>query len=154
MWVSDITYIPTDEGWLYFAGIKDLFNGELVGYAMNEKMTKSLVMQALFRATASKHPDKGLIAHSDSKNTYTSVEFGKRCREMGVHRSMGSVGDAYDNAMAESFFASLECELIDRRSWKNKTEAGLASPGSSHGTTQLPGIPAWDTYHQTILREN
>ncbi|SEQ17991.1 integrase core domain-containing protein, partial [Nitrosomonas ureae] len=102
------------------------FNGELVGYAMNEKMTKSLVMQALFRATASKHPDKGLIAHSDSKNTYTSVEFGKRCREMGVHRSMGSVGDAYDNAMAESFFASLECELIDRRSWKNKTEARLA----------------------------
>ncbi len=74
MWVSDITYIPTDEGWLYFAGIKDLFNGELVGYAMNEKMTKSLVMQALFRATASKHPDKGLIAHSDSKNTYTRFQ--------------------------------------------------------------------------------
>ncbi|SFF16527.1 putative transposase [Nitrosomonas sp. Nm166] len=65
MWTSDITYIPTDEGWLYLAGVKDLFNGELVGYAMNERMTKDLVIQALFHATESKHPDKGLIAHSD-----------------------------------------------------------------------------------------
>lgn len=65
VWVSDITYIPTDEGWLYLAGVKDLFNGELVGYAMNERMTRHLVIQALFRATASKHPGKGLIAHSD-----------------------------------------------------------------------------------------
>ncbi len=65
VWVSDITYMPTDEGWLYLAGIKDLFNGGLVGYAMNERMTKSLVIQALFHAIASKHPDKGLITHSD-----------------------------------------------------------------------------------------
>ena len=65
VWVSDITYIPTDEGWLYLAGVKDLFNGEVVDYAMNERMTKSLVIQALFRATVSKHPDHGLIAHSD-----------------------------------------------------------------------------------------
>ena len=65
VWVSDITYIPTDEGWLCLAGIKDLFNGELVGYAMNERMTKNLVMQVLFRVTAGKHPDQGLIVHSD-----------------------------------------------------------------------------------------
>ena len=70
IWGSDITYIPTDEGWLYLAGIKDLFNGELVGYAMNERMTKSLVMQALFRAVASKHPHQGLIAHSDQGSQY------------------------------------------------------------------------------------
>ncbi len=64
-WVSDITYIHTDEGWLHLAGLKDLFNGELVGYAMSERMTKNLVMQALFRATANKRPTKGLILHSD-----------------------------------------------------------------------------------------
>ncbi len=74
VWVSDITYIPTDPGWLYLAGVKDLFNGELVGYAMNERMTRHLVIQALFRATASKHPDKGLIAHSDSKNAYARFQ--------------------------------------------------------------------------------
>lgn len=68
VWISDITYIPTDEGWLYLAGIKDLFNGELVGYAMNERMTKSLVIRALFRAAASKYPEKGLMTHSDRGN--------------------------------------------------------------------------------------
>ena len=74
VWASDITYIPTDEGWLYLAGVRDLFDGELVGYAMNERMTRHLVIQALFRATANKHPDKGLIAHSDSKNTCTRLQ--------------------------------------------------------------------------------
>ena len=73
-WISDITYIPTDEGWLYLAGEKDLFNGELVGYAMNERMTKDLVMQALFRATSKKHPTKELILHSDSNNTSTRFQ--------------------------------------------------------------------------------
>ena len=75
VWVSDITYIPTDECWLYLTGIKDLFNGERVGYAMNERMTKSLVIQALFRATASKHPDKGLIAHSDRGGQYCAHDY-------------------------------------------------------------------------------
>src|SRR5215203_1769310 len=68
----------------------------------------------------------GVIHHSDQGAQYTSISFGDRCKEMGVRPSMGSVGDAYDNAMAESFFASLECELINRRSWKSKTEARLA----------------------------
>lgn len=70
VWVSNITYIPNDKGWLYFFGIEDLFNGELVGYAMDERMTKHLVIQAFFRATVSKHPDKGLIAHSDQGSQY------------------------------------------------------------------------------------
>ena len=75
VWASDITYIPTDEGWLYLAGIKDLFDSELVGYAINERMTKSLVIQALFRATASKHKDKGLIAHSDRGGQYCAHDY-------------------------------------------------------------------------------
>ncbi len=77
VWVSDITYIPTDEGWLYLAGVKDLFNGELVGYAINERMTKDLVIQALFRATAKEHPDKGLIAHSDRGSQYCAHDYQK-----------------------------------------------------------------------------
>ena len=88
-------------------------------------MTADLVISALNMALITRKPDQ-VIHHSDQGSQYTSVEFGKRCKEMGVRPSMGSVGDAYDNAMAESFFASLECELIDRRSWKNKTEARLA----------------------------
>ena len=88
-------------------------------------MIANLVIRALNMALITRKPSK-VIHHSDQGSQYTSVEFGKRCREIGVCPSMGSVGDAYDNAMAESFFASLECELIDRRSWKNKTEARLA----------------------------
>lgn len=88
-------------------------------------MTANLVIGALNMVLSIQKPSE-VIHHSDHGSQYTSIEFGKRCRKMGVRPSMGSVGDAYDNAMAESFFASLECELIDRRSWKNKTEARLA----------------------------
>jgi putative transposase len=88
-------------------------------------MTAELVIDALNMALAARKPSN-VIHHSDQGSQYTSVAFGTRCHSMGVRPSMGTVGDAYDNAMAESFFASLECELIDRRSWKNKTEARLA----------------------------
>lgn len=88
VWVSDITYIPTNEGWLYLAGVKDLFNGELVGYAMNERMTKNLVIQALFRATASKHPDKGLIAHSDRGGQYCAHDYQNLLQQFGMIASM------------------------------------------------------------------
>ena len=88
-------------------------------------MTSQLVINALNMALMIRHP-QSVIHHSDQGSQYTSIEFGKRCKQMGVRPSMGSVGDAYDNAMAESFFASLECELIDRRNWKSKTEARLA----------------------------
>ena len=98
----------------------------------------------------------GVIHHSDQGSQYTSVAFGKRCEEMNVRTSMGTVGDAYDNAMAESFFASLECELIDRRVWKTLTEArmGRCSPGSKVGTTRTGCTPAWATSHPTTLRGN
>lgn len=107
------------------AVVIDVFSRKVVGWSFGENMTTGLVIGALNMALVIRKPSE-VIHHSDHGSQYTSVEFGKRCREMGVRPSMGSVGDAYDNAMAESFFASLECELIDRRSWKNKTEARLA----------------------------
>ena len=88
-------------------------------------MTADLVILALNMALMTRKPES-VIHHSDQGSQYTSIAFGNRCKEMGVRPSMGTVGDAYDNAMAESFFASLECELIARRSWKTKTEARLA----------------------------
>jgi putative transposase len=96
-----------------------------VGWAIGESMTAELVLAALNMALQQRKPE-GVIHHSDQGSQYTSVAFGERCKKMGVRPSMGTVGDAYDNAMAESFFASLECELIDRKSWQTKTEARLA----------------------------
>jgi len=100
----------------------DVYSRKVVGWAFSERMTSDLVIAALNMALLTRKP-QSVIHHSDQGSQYTSVAFGKRCEEMSVRPSMGTVGDAYDNAMAESFFASLECELIDRRSWKSKTEA-------------------------------
>ena len=113
LWVADMTYIPTWAGFLYLAVVIDVFSRKVVGWSFGEYMTASLVISALNMALITRKPGK-VIHHSDQGSQYTSIEFGKRCKEMGVRPSMGSVGDAYDNAMAESFFASLECELIDR----------------------------------------
>ena len=123
VWVSDITYIPTDEGWLYLAGIKDLFNGELVGYAMNEKMTKSLVIQALFRATANKHPDKRLITHSDQGSQYCAHDYRNLLQQFGMIASMSRKGDCYDNAPMESFWGILKTELVHHRRFKTRQQA-------------------------------
>jgi len=124
LWVADMIYIPTWSGFLYLAVVIDVFSRKVVGWSFGEHMTANLVISALNMALITRKPGK-VIHHSDQGSQYTSVEFGKQCKEMGVRSSMGSVGDAYDNAMAESFFASLECELINRRSWRNKTEARL-----------------------------
>jgi putative transposase len=107
------------------AVVVDVYSRKVVGWAFGERMTSDLVIAALNMALHTRRPES-VIHHSDQGSQYTSVAFGKRCEEMGVKPSMGTVGDAYDNAMAESFFATLECELIDRRSWKTKTEARLA----------------------------
>ena len=125
LWVADMTYVPTWAGFIYLAVVMDVYSRKVVGWAFGERMTSNLVIAALNMALATRRPGT-VIHHSDQGSQYTSVAFGKRCQEMGVKPSMGTVGDAYDNAMAESFFASLECELIDRRSWKTKTEARLA----------------------------
>jgi putative transposase len=125
LWVADMTYLPTWCGFLYLAVIIDVFSRKVVGWAFSEQMTADLVINALNMALQMRQPSS-VIHHSDQGSQYTSLAFGKRCEEMNVKPSMGTVGDAYDNAMAESFFASLECELINRRTWKTKTEARLA----------------------------
>lgn len=125
LWVADMTYIPTWTGFMYLAVVLDAYSRKVVGWSMGERMTADLVVAALNMALHTRRPES-VIHHSDQGSQYTSVAFGDRCREMGVRPSMGTVGDAYDNAMAESFFASLECELLDRRSWKSKAEARTA----------------------------
>jgi putative transposase len=125
LWVADITYVPTRQGFIYLAVVLDVFSRKVVGWSIDEEMPVGLVTAALDMALHTRRPES-VIHHSDQGSQYTSVEFGKRCREMRVRPSMGTVGDAYDNAMAESFFATLECELIDRRSWQTKREAKTA----------------------------
>ncbi len=124
LWVADMTYIPTAAGVLYLAVVADVFSRKIVGWSFGERMTSDLVVNALNMALLTRRP-KSVVHHSDQGSQYTSIAFGNRCKEMGVKPSMGSVGDAYDNAMAESFFATLECELINRRSWKTKQEARM-----------------------------
>lgn len=124
LWVADMTYIPTWAGFGYLAVVLDVYSRKIVGWAFGQRMTADLVLAALNMALLTRKP-AGVIHHSDQGSQYTSLEFGRRCKQMGVRPSMGSVGDAYDNAMAESFFASLECELIDRRVWKSFAQARM-----------------------------
>jgi putative transposase len=125
LWVADITYIPTWAGFLYLAIVLDVFSRRIVGWAMQATLETSLVLDALNMAIGQRQP-AAVIHHSDHGCQYTSVQFGKRCREVGVRPSMGSIGDCYDNAMAESFFATLECELLARRRFKTQAEARMA----------------------------
>jgi putative transposase len=125
LWVADITFVPTWTGFLYLAVTLDAFSRRVVGWAMATTLHSQLVLDALNMALATRRP-KDVIHHSDQGSQYTCIAFGKRCRDTGVRPSMGSVGDAYDNAMAESFFATLECELLDRRTFKTQAEARMA----------------------------
>ena len=124
LWVADITYIPTWAGFLYLAVVIDAWSRRVVGWAMETHLRTELVLQALEMALYRRRPS-GVIHHSDQGCQYTSIAFGKRCREAGVRPSMGSVGDAYDNAMCESFFATLECELLDRHPFRTQVEARM-----------------------------
>ena len=125
LWVADITYIPTWAGFLYLAVVLDAFSRRIVGWAMETHLRTELVLEALNMALAQRRP-AGVIHHSDQGTQYTSIAFGMRCRESGVRPSMGSVGDCFDNAMCESFFATLECELLDRRHFRTQVEARMA----------------------------
>lgn len=125
LWVADITYVPTWTGFLYLAVVLDAFSRRVIGWAMGTGQRTQRVLGAMNMAVAQRKPDR-VIHHSDQGSQYTSVAFGLRCKEMGVRPSMGSVGECYDNAMCESFFATLECELLDRRKFKTKAEARVA----------------------------
>jgi putative transposase len=125
LWVADITYVPTWAGFLYLAVVLDVFSRRVVGWAMATHLRTELVLDALNMALCQRRV-LGVIHHSDQGSQYTSIAFGDRCREMRVRPSMGSVGDCYDNALCESFFATLECELIDRTRFPTQAEARLA----------------------------
>jgi putative transposase len=125
LWVADITYIATWAGFLFLAVVLDAWSRRIVGWAMAAHLRTELVLDALNMAIGQRRPTP-VIHHSDQGCQYTSLAFGQRCREAGVRPSMGSVGDAYDNALCESVFATLECELLDRRRFATQVEARLA----------------------------
>jgi len=123
VWVSDITYVPTDEGWLYLAGHKDLFTGEIVGYAMGERLTRNLVSQSLFRALRAKRPARGLMHHSDRGSQYCSQEYRGLLERSGLQTSMSGTGNCFDNAPMESFWGTLKQELVHHRHYGSRREA-------------------------------
>ena len=125
VWVADITYIPTWAGFLYLAVVLDTFSRRIVGWAMATHLRTELVLEALNMAIGQRRPG-AVIHHSDQGSQYTALAFGQRCEEAGIRPSMGSAGDCFDNAMCESFFATLECELLDRRHFKTQIEARMA----------------------------
>ena len=122
VWVADITFIPTWEGWVYLAAVEDMWSRRIVGWAMADHMRTELVDAALRMAIEARQPE-AVIHHSDQGSQYTSIAFGITCHEHDVVPSMGSVGDCYDNAMAESFFATLKTERVHRRSYRTRNEA-------------------------------
>jgi putative transposase len=122
LWVADITQHYTSEGWLYLAVIIDLFSRIVAGWSMSEKPVAGLVVNALNMAVWNRRPDKGLVHHSDHGAQYTSLAFSQRLQDTGILGSMGTVGDALDNAAAESFYATLQTELLDRYSWPTRSK--------------------------------
>jgi putative transposase len=125
LWVADLTYVPTWAGFLFLAVVLDAFSRRIVGWAMATHLKTELVLAALEMARVQRRP-AGVIHHSDHGAQYTSLAFGERCRVLGVRPSRGTVGDCYDNALCESFFATLECELLDRRTLRSQAEARTA----------------------------
>ena len=125
LWVADITYVRTWTGFLYVAVVLDAWSRRVVGWSMAAHLRTELVLDALNMAIWQRRPQE-VVHHSDQGSQYTSIAFGARCREAGVRPSTGSVGDAYDNALCESFFATLECELLERRSFRSHAEARMA----------------------------
>ena len=123
VWVSDITYVPTDEGWLYLAGHKDLFTGEVVGYAMGERLTKNLISESLYRAVSVKRPARGLMHHSDRGSQYCSYEYRRILERFGLEVSMSGKGNCFDNASMESFWGMLKQELIYHRHYATRLGA-------------------------------
>jgi len=123
VWVTDITYIPTHEGWLYLAGIKDLHTCEIVGYALGERMTKELVSRALFGAVAHQRPLPGLIHHSDRGSQYCAYDYRRLLDQFGMQCSMSRKGNCYDNAPMESFWGTLKNELTHHQRYETRAQA-------------------------------
>lgn len=123
VWVTDITYIPTLEGWLYLAVVMDLYSRQIVGWAMDRTLTRELVIRALKQAIGRRKPPQGLIHHSDRGCQYASLEYRSLLKEYGFLSSMSRKGDCYDNACMESFFHTLKVELIHRERYWTRVQA-------------------------------
>lgn len=126
-WVGDISYLSTEEGWLYLATIIDLFSRKVVGWVLGDRMTKQLVIDAMNQALQHERPSKGLIFHSDRGSQYASYDYQDLLRSYGIRQSMSAKGDCYDNACAESFFATLKKECIYRKRFKTRSQAKLVA---------------------------
>ncbi len=126
VWVADITYVDTAEGWLYVAGVKDLFTKELVGWAISTRLTASLAIDALDRAFERKQPAGGLIHHSDRGSQYACGDYQHRLRLYGMRASMSRKGNCYDNAPMESFFATFKTELVYQQHFETREAARRA----------------------------
>ena len=159
LWVADITYISTWEGFLYLAVVMDAWSRRVVGWSMANHLRTELVLDALEMAIRQRRPVQ-VIHHSDQGSQYTAIAFGKRCREAGVRPSMGSVGDCYDNALCESFFATLECELLDRHTLHSRKEAGQTvfhfiegwyNPHRRHSSIGYASPVRYEIYHATSV---
>ena len=125
-WVSDITYIPTGEGWLYLAIVKDLFSKKVVGYAYSDRINTQLCLEALNMAIRRQKPKRGLIFHSDRGTQYASGAFRSILHQHGFNQSMSRKGDPYDNAVAENFFSCLKCECVHLSHFATRNEAKIA----------------------------
>ena len=126
LWLADISYVATHEGWRYLAVVLDAFSRRVVGWAMADHLRAALVVDGLAMASGNRRPEAGLVHHSDRGCQYTSLAFGAALREAGILPSMGAVGDCYDNAVAESFFATRKVELLHRQLWVTRRAAQLA----------------------------
>jgi putative transposase len=161
LWVADITFVPTANGFMYLAVVLDAWSRKIVGWSMANHLRTELVLDALEMAIGQRRPGD-VIHHSDQGSQYTSLAFGGRCREAGVRPSMGSVGDAYDNAMCESFFATLECELLERRRFMSQAEAKMAcfsfiegwyNPVRLHSALGYRSPMTYETIRETVTTE-
>jgi len=156
LWVADITYVPTDRGYLYLSVVLDAFSRRAQSWTMADHLRTELVLDALDMAAQQRSPEE-TIHHSDQGSQYAAIAFGERCKAEGVRPSMGSVGDCYDNALCESFFATLECELIERETFADRSEArhsifrfieGFYNPDRLHSTIgYLSPVDYEDEYH-------
>jgi putative transposase len=125
LWVCDLKYVQTGQGFLFLAAVQDVFSRRIIGWSMRDDLRAELVLDALGMAVSSRGDAAGVIAHSDHGSQYTSLAYGAYAKQSGIELSMGSIGDPWDNALAESFFASLEKELLRRERFATREQARL-----------------------------